>query len=70
MQWTCPIRAGAETRPDALALTFAGQRWTYRELDAEVGRWVAALQARDVKAGDRVALLATNHAAVARLFFA
>jgi O-succinylbenzoic acid--CoA ligase len=51
-------------------LTFAGRRWTYRELDAEVGRWVAALQARDVKAGDRVALLATNHAAVARLFFA
>jgi len=70
MQWTCPIRSGAETRPDALALTFEGQRWTYRELDAAVGGWVAALQARGVAAGDRVALLATNHAAVAQLFFA
>jgi O-succinylbenzoic acid--CoA ligase len=70
MQWTCPIRTGAETRPDALALTFKGQRWTYRELDAEVGRWVTALQSRGVTAGDRVALLATNHAAVTQLFFA
>ncbi|MFL5356934.1 o-succinylbenzoate--CoA ligase [Archangium sp.] len=70
MQWTCSIRTGAETRPDALALTFKGQRWTYRELDAEVGRWVTALQSRGVTAGDRVALLATNHAAVAQLFFA
>ncbi len=70
MRWTCPIRAGAEKRPEAPALTFAGRRWTYRELDAEVGRWVAALRAREVKAGDRVALLATNHAAVAHLFFA
>jgi O-succinylbenzoic acid--CoA ligase len=39
-------------------------------LDAEVGRWVAALKTRGVKAGDRVALLATNHAAVVHLFFA
>ena len=70
MQWTCPIRSGAETRPDALALTFEGQRWTYRELDAAVSGWVAALHARGVAAGDRVALLATNHAAVAQLFFA
>ncbi|HEX8822652.1 MAG TPA: o-succinylbenzoate--CoA ligase [Archangium sp.] len=70
MRWTCPIRTGAENRPEALALTFAGQRWTYRELDAEVGRWMAALEGRGVKAGDRVALLATNDARVAHLFFA
>jgi O-succinylbenzoic acid--CoA ligase len=70
MQWTCPIRAGAETRPEAPALTFKGQQWTYRELDAEVGRWVTALRARGVTEGDRVALLATNHAAVTHLFFA
>jgi O-succinylbenzoic acid--CoA ligase len=69
-QWTCPIRAGAERHPEALALTFGGRRWTYRELDAEVGRWVAALQARGLKEGERVALLATNHAAVVHLFFA
>jgi O-succinylbenzoic acid--CoA ligase len=70
MALSCPIRAGAANHPEALALTFKGQRWTYRELDEEVGRWVSALQARGVKAGDRVALLATNHAAVACLFFA
>ncbi|WP_257458822.1 o-succinylbenzoate--CoA ligase [Archangium lipolyticum] len=70
MKWTCPIRAGAERHPEALALTFAGERWTYRELDAGIGRWVSALQSRGVKAGERVALLATNHAAVAHLFFA
>jgi len=36
----------------------------------EVGRWVAALQARGIGAGDRVALLSTNHSACAFLFFA
>jgi O-succinylbenzoic acid--CoA ligase len=70
MALSCPIRAGATKQPEALALTFRGQRWTYRELDEEVGRWVAALQARGVGAGDRVALLATNHAAGVCLFFA
>ncbi|WNG36588.1 o-succinylbenzoate--CoA ligase [Archangium violaceum] len=70
MQWTCPIRTGAETRPDAPALTFAGRGWTYRELDLEVGRWVGALRARGVTAGDRVALLATNHAVGVFLFLA
>ncbi len=70
MQWTCPIRSGAETRPDALALTFLGKQWTYRELDAWVSWWVAALQAREVKPGDRVALISTNHAMVAVLYFA
>ena len=70
MALSCPIRAGAARQPEALALTFKGQRWTYGELDEEVGRWVAALQSRGVRAGDRVALLATNHAPVACLFFA
>ena len=46
MQWTCPIRSGAERQPEAPALTFGGRRWTYRELDTEVGRWVAALRSR------------------------
>ncbi|QRO01934.1 o-succinylbenzoate--CoA ligase [Archangium violaceum] len=70
MQWTCPIRVGAERHPESQALTFGGRRWTYRELDEGVGRWVAALQSRGVKAGDRVGLLATSHAAVVHLFFA
>lgn len=70
MTWTCPIRSGAETHPEAPALTFAGQRWTYQELDTEVGCWVSALRARGIGPGDRVALLSTSHAKVAQLFFA
>ncbi len=70
MMLRCPIRVGTELYPESLALTFAGRRWTYRELDAEVGRYVAALESRGLHEGDRVALLATNHAAVVFLFFA
>jgi O-succinylbenzoic acid--CoA ligase len=70
MKRTCPVREGASRWPDAEALTFAGRRWTYRALDAEVGRWVAALEAQGVRAGDRVAQLATNHASSVFLFFA
>ncbi|WP_163988595.1 o-succinylbenzoate--CoA ligase [Pyxidicoccus caerfyrddinensis] len=68
--WTCPIREGAHRHPEAEALTFAGSAWTYRALDAEVGRWVRALEDRGVGAGDRVALLATNHVASVCLFWA
>jgi O-succinylbenzoic acid--CoA ligase len=70
MSFDCPIRAAAARSPESDALTFAGQRWTYRELDTEVGRWVAALQARRIRAGDRLALLAANHAHTVFLFFA
>jgi O-succinylbenzoic acid--CoA ligase len=70
MSFECPIRAGASRSPEAEALIFAGRHWTYRELDVEVGRWVAALQAREIKAGDRLALLAANHAHCVFLFFA
>lgn len=66
----CPIREGAARIPDAEALAFGGRTWTYREVDMEAGRWVAALQARGIGAGDRVALLSTNHSACAFLFFA
>jgi O-succinylbenzoic acid--CoA ligase len=65
-----PVRQGASRWPEAEALTFAGRRWTYRTLDAEVGRWVAALQGRGVGRGDRVVVLSTNHAACVFLFFA
>jgi O-succinylbenzoic acid--CoA ligase len=68
--WSCPIREGALRHPDAEALTFAGRSWTYGALDAEVGQWVKALEAEGVGAGDRVALLATNHAASVGLFWA
>jgi O-succinylbenzoic acid--CoA ligase len=66
----CPIREGASRWPGAEALTFAGHSWTYQALDAEIGRWVAALQARGIGAGDRVALLSANHPGCVFLFFA
>ncbi|MCY1023718.1 o-succinylbenzoate--CoA ligase [Pyxidicoccus sp. MSG2] len=66
----CPLREGARRYPEAEALTFAGSAWTYRALDVEVGRWVKALEDRGVGAGDRVALLATNHVASVCLFWA
>ncbi len=47
-------------RPDADAVVFEGQRWSYREFDAIVGRLAAGLQAAGVRAGDRVALLLSN----------
>ncbi|ATB47854.1 o-succinylbenzoate--CoA ligase [Corallococcus macrosporus] len=67
---TCPIREGARSHPEAEALTFAGRSWSYGALDAEVSRWVAALQAQGVGAGERVASLATNHVASVCLFWA
>jgi O-succinylbenzoic acid--CoA ligase len=70
MKGSCPIRVGAEHQPEASALTFAGRLWTYVDMDTEVGRWVAALRARGVGAGDWVGVLSTNHAALAHLFFA
>jgi o-succinylbenzoate---CoA ligase len=70
MALRCPIRAGAERHPETLALTFGSRRWTYRELDTEVGRHVAALASRGLRAGERVALLASNHPSVVHLFFA
>ncbi|QDE68612.1 o-succinylbenzoate--CoA ligase [Myxococcus xanthus] len=66
----CPIRVGARHQPEAEALTFAGRSWSYEALDAEVSRWVAALEAEGVGASDRVASLATNHVASVCLFWA
>ncbi|NTX62338.1 o-succinylbenzoate--CoA ligase [Myxococcus sp. CA051A] len=66
----CPIREGASHHPDAEALTFAGRSWSYGALDAEVRRWVAALEARGVGKGHRVCVLATNHAACVFFFWA
>jgi O-succinylbenzoic acid--CoA ligase len=66
----CPIREGASRWPEAEALTCAGRQWSYAQLDGEIGRWVAALQARGIGAGDRVAVLSANQAACVFLFFA
>ncbi|WP_141332484.1 AMP-binding protein [Myxococcus sp. AB025B] len=66
----CPIREGARVHPEAEALTYAGRSWSYGALDAEVNRWVAALEARGIGAGQRVALLSTNQPACVFLFWA
>lgn len=66
----CPIREGASRHPDAEALTFAGRSWSYGALEGEVRRWVAALEARGIGAGQRVCVVATNHAACVFLFWA
>lgn len=68
--WACPIREGAQRYPEARALTFGPNAWTYRALDAEVSGWVTALEERGIGEGARVALLSTNHVATACLFWA
>ena len=47
-------------RADHEAMVFEGRRWTYRALDAEVGRVAAGLAARGIGRGDRVAMLLGN----------
>jgi long-chain acyl-CoA synthetase len=47
-------------RPDAPAILFEGQRFSYRELDARVSRAAHLLTGLGVGAGDRVALFLPN----------
>ena len=66
----CAIRAWARLTPEALALSAGGRRWSHAELDLEVARWTALLEARGVAAGDRVAVLAASHPLFVPLYFA
>src|SRR5262249_21451796 len=56
----CPVRAAAQRSPGRLALLFGEQRWTYEQLDFEVGRCAGELVRRGVRRGDRVALRCGN----------
>jgi long-chain acyl-CoA synthetase len=49
--------------PQAEALVFEGQRWTYAEQAADVARVAAGLVAQGVQPGDRVVLLVGNRPA-------
>jgi len=62
----------AAHRPGAPALRRAEDGWTtsWAQLDDRVGRAAAALRARGVKAGDRIALLAENDPRVFEIQFA
>ncbi|AMM32917.1 AMP-dependent synthetase and ligase [Sinomonas atrocyanea] len=46
--------------PDAEALVWSGQRWTYRRLEAEANQLASALQGRGCLPGTAVATLAAN----------
>lgn len=48
------------SRPEAEALVFEGQRWTYRQCDAISARLAAGLAAQGVVQGDRVVLFLDN----------
>jgi fatty-acyl-CoA synthase len=54
------LRATASRVPDAEALSFDGNEFTYAELDEAVERTACALAELGVVKGDRVALMSTN----------
>jgi acyl-CoA synthetase (AMP-forming)/AMP-acid ligase II len=64
------LRSTARRVPDALALIFGEQRYTYRELDAQVDRTATALARLGLAKGDRFALMATNSDAFVVAFYA
>ena len=64
------LRQLAKERPDAPALTFAGETWTFAQLNARSSQTASALRAAGVGVGDRVALLTKNCAECFELMFA
>jgi acyl-CoA synthetase (AMP-forming)/AMP-acid ligase II len=64
------LRSTAGRVPDAVALVFEGTTCTYRELDATVDRYAAALHEAGVRHGDRVALMSTNSDRFVLTFYA
>lgn len=64
------IRQLAQQRPDAPALTFGGETWTFAQLNLRSSQTACALKAAGVGVGDRVALLTKNCAECFELMFA
>ena len=54
------LRQNALREPGREALVGSGHRWTWAQVDADVDRRTAALQARGVRRGDRCAIMAAN----------
>jgi long-chain acyl-CoA synthetase len=50
----------AAAAPGQEAMVFAGQRWTYADLDHSAARLAASLAAQGLQAGDRVVMLLSN----------
>src|SRR5688572_26473699 len=57
------LETHAELQPDATALLFEQQRWSYGQLNTWVNTLAHALRGAGVKPGQTVALLMENHAA-------
>jgi long-chain acyl-CoA synthetase len=64
------LRSLAADRPEAPALTYDDQTWTFAELHTRSSRTAQALRAAGVQAGDRVGLLTRNCAECFELLFA
>jgi fatty-acyl-CoA synthase len=58
------LQAGLQPNRLAARDLTSGQTWTYRQFDDEAWRMAAALRARGVVAGDRIAVLAKNRASL------
>ncbi len=71
-RFTDSLRHWRGFAPDRLALVDRnrGTRQTYSELDAACDRWANLLRERNIRRGDRVAVVAGNRHEVAELFFA
>ncbi len=63
-------RKTASQYPDACAIVFEGQRWTYRELNERVNRLANALAALGFAKGSRAAVLAENTSKYLETYFA
>lgn len=55
---------------NTVALVFGVRRWSYAELEAEIGRVAAGLKTTGVVPGDRVAMLVRNRAEFVTVFYA
>jgi fatty-acyl-CoA synthase len=56
--------------PERTALVYLGRRWTYRELGDRVKRLAGAMAAKDIKKGDRVAVMFYNSNHFVEIYFA
>jgi O-succinylbenzoic acid--CoA ligase len=66
----CPVRAAAERAPEAPALIWKSETWSYEVLDALVDQATAALRRQGVTAGARVPVRSPSSPEVVVLFHA
>src|SRR5437868_2303102 len=64
------FRQACNQRPDRLYLDFAGETYTYRQFDLEVGRLATGLKALGVERGDRLCSVLENSPDAVFVWFA